>query len=409
MRILQLGKFYPILGGVEKVMMDLTTGLSEAGIDCDMMCATAEPEKRCAAGASAAGSTDSDNSSNIGDSNNNSNSNNNSGADDVSIFNLNAHGRVIVCRTWMKKARTTIAPAMVAELRRRVNEYDIVHIHHPDPMAALALMLSGFKGKVILHWHSDILAQKVLLKFYLPIQKWLIGRADLILGTSPVYLAESPFLLKVQDKTRCLPIGIPPMKEDKADAARIRNEYAGRKIVFTLGRLVEYKGYRYLIDAAAHLDDSFVVLIGGSGPLKAELQRQIDSLGLGNRVKLLGRVSDEDLPACYSACDLFCLSSIMKTEAFGIVQIEAMSLGKPVVATKIPASGVSWGNQDGVSGLNVEPCDAPALAEAIKAVTKDEATWNRFSEGARNRFLSTFTKEKMISNCLNFYSELLSL
>ncbi len=372
MRILQLGKFYPVLGGVEKVMFDITSGLSEAGVECDMMCATSDGR----------------------------------GSE---VIELNPRGRVVCCRTWIKKARTTIAPSMITELRRMADGYDIIHIHHPDPMAAMALMLSGFKGKVVLHWHSDILSQKTLLKFYLPIQNWLIKRADAIVGTSPVYIAESPYLQKVQGKTRCIPIGIVPNRSDSDKVQSIRNEYAGRKIIFSLGRLVEYKGYRYLIEAAKYLDDSHVILIGGGGPLKDELQSQIDGLGVGNRVKLIGKVSDEDLPSYYGACDLFCLSSIMKTEAFGIVQIEAMSEGRPLIATKIPASGVAWVNEDGVSGINVEPCDSKAIAEAIMTITKDPETWDKFSNGSRQRFAEKFTKEKMLDNCLKLYAELLDI
>lgn len=370
MKILQLGKFYPVLGGVEKVMFDITKGLSDEGVECDMMCATSDGR----------------------------------GAE---IIELNAHGRVRCCKTWTKKAGTTIAPSMITELRRRAREYDLIHIHHPDPMAAVALMLSGFRGKVVLHWHSDILSQKFLLKFYRPIQRWLIKRADAIVGTSPVYLAESPYLQKVQGKTRCIPIGIEANRSDSAKVERIRNEYPERRIVFSLGRLVGYKGYGYLIDAARYLDDSYMILIGGGGALRKDLQDQIDGLGLKDRVKLLGRVSDEDLPSYYGACDVYCMSSILKTEAFGIVQIEAMSEGRPLIATRIPASGVSWVNEDGVSGINVAPRDGKAIADAIKHITQDERTWKRYSDGARQRFAKYFTKEKMLADCLALYSELL--
>ena len=371
MKILQVGKFYPVLGGVEKVMLDITEGLSEAGVECDMMCATAD-------------------------------------GGGARIIRLNECGRILCQRTWTKKAQTTIAPSMVTLLRRSAADYDIIHIHHPDPMAALSLMLSGYKGKVVLHWHSDILSQKTLLRFYRPIQNWLIKRADAIVGTSPAYLAESPYLQQVQSKTRCIPIGILPNRSDSVKAQRIRNEYPGHRIVFSLGRLVEYKGFRYLIDAARYLDDSYMILIGGSGPLREDLQRQIDENALGTRVRMLGRVTDEDLPSYYGACDLFCLSSVMKTEAFGIVQIEAMSEGRPVIATKIPGSGVSWVNEDGVSGINVMPHDGKAIAEAIRRITRDDLTWKRYSEGASRRFMNMFTREAMIGSCLRLYSELLA-
>lgn len=408
MKILQLGKFYPVLGGVEKVMFDLTVGLSEEGlseaglsetglsetglskeglseaglskeglseegVECDMMCAGSDGRRR------------------------------------TEVIRLNPHGRILCHRTLIEAAKTTIAPSMVTRLRRIAKDYDIIHIHHPDPMAAMALRLSGYKGKVVLHWHSDILSQKALLRFYLPIQNWLIKRADTIVGTTPVYLAESPYLQGVQEKCRCIPIGIEPVISDSAREQEIRNEYSGRRIIFSLGRLVEYKGYRYLIEAAKYLDDSFMILIGGGGPLRESLQREIDELGVGRRVKLLGKVPQEDLASYYGACELFCMSSVMKTEAFGIVQIEAMSAGRPVIATKIPESGVSWVNEDGVSGINVEPCDSKAIAEAIRTITDNEATWKKFSAGAAKRFAENFTKEKMISRCLNIYAETLSL
>ena len=362
MKILELGKFYPIRGGVEKVMWDITVGVSERGVDCDMLCACEESK----------------------------------------VIRLNEHGKVICVRSLAKVAATMISPAMILWLRKHCKEYDIIHIHHPDPMACLALFLSGFRGRVILHWHSDILKQKTLMKFYRPLQGWLVRRADSIVGTTPVYTAESEALAKVQEKIVSIPIGVVPVKEDEKGAAAIRERFRGRKIVYSLGRLVSYKGYEYLVDAAASLDDSYVVAIGGAGPLKEELQRRIEQKGLQDRVFLLGRIPDEDFAAWYRACDVFCLSSIWKTEAFAIVQIEAMSCGKPVVATRIPGSGVSWVNAHGISGLNVEPADAEALAEAIRKVT-DENEYAEFCKGALNRYRTMFTFDGMIDRCLSLY------
>lgn len=120
-------------------------------------------------------------------------------------------------------------------------------------------------------------------------------------------------------------------------------------------------------------------------------------------MKLLGFVSDEELPAYYAACDVFCMSSIQKTEAFGIVQIEAMSCGKPVVATKIPHSGVAWVNEDRVSGVNVEPEDARALAQGILLVTENEDKYYKFCKGAKERYERFFTYEKMIDESMKLY------
>lgn len=113
------------------------------------------------------------------------------------------------------------------------------------------------------------------------------------------------------------------------------------------------------------------------------------------------------MPDYFGACDVFCLSSIWKTEAFAIVQVEAMSCGKPVVATEIPESGVSWVNADCQSGINVEPEDADALAQAITAVLSDNWLYEKLSKGARQRYETMFTKERMAERCLSLYQELL--
>src|SRR5690554_4217137 len=268
MKILQLGKFYPIRGGVEKVMYDLMLGLSDRNIQCDMLCATTEDHPG-------------------------------------GIISINPYAKVIAIPTQIKLAATMIAPKMIWKLRQIAADYDIIHIHHPDPMASLVLFLSGYKGKVILQWHSDILKQKMLLKLYRPLQSWLIKRASLIVGTTPVYVQESTFLSEVQNKTGYIPIGVESIVSDIAKVEAIQQKYEYRKIIFSLGRLVEYKGYEYLIRAAQYLDEQYQIIIGGKGPLQDELQQLIMQLGVQDRVELVGFISDEQLPAYYSACDVF--------------------------------------------------------------------------------------------------------
>lgn len=349
-------------------MYEFATGLASRGVCCDMMSAACEG----------------------------------GGRETV----LEGGARLFTCRTWRKVAATMIAPSMVTQLRSRAAHYNVVHVHHPDPMAALALRLSGFRGKVVLHWHSDIAKQKQLLKLYKPLQRWLIRRADLVVGTTEVYVKSSPYLRPAKDKLLSLPIGIEPVQPDLAGAERIRSQYGGRRIVFALGRLVPYKGFEYLVRAAQYLDDSYVVLIGGVGPLEDSLRRQIDESGLSGRVRLLGYVPDALLPAYYGAATLFCLSSVQKTEAFGIVQVEAMSCGLPVVATDIPGSGTGWVNAHGQSGLNVKPRQPEQLAEAIRAITCDNDTYRRFCRQARQRYEAQFTKKMMIDNLLKIYETL---
>lgn len=385
MKILQVGKFYPIRGGVEKVMWDLTRGLAERGIDCDMLCAILDGngpdwEDRDRQAESPEG---------------------------VRLaMRFGEHGRVLCVRALRKVAATMISPAMVRYLRRHASEYDIVHVHHPDPMAALALRLSGYRGRVILHWHSDILKQKGLLRLYRPLQNWLIRRADLIVGTTPVYVSESPWLSKVQPKVGYIPIGVEPMHPDPVKVAKFRGEHEGARIIYSLGRLVGYKGYEYLVRAAALLPEEYHVVIGGMGPLQNDLEELARDLGVQNRVTFLGWVSAQDSDSWYGACDVFCLSSIWKTEAFAIVQIEAMSCARPVVATRIPGSGVSWVNADGLSGLNVPVEDPRAMADAILEVCGERH--EAFKAGALERYNTTFTFDAMIDKCIETYERVLS-
>lgn len=366
MKVLQLGKFYPIQGGVEKVMEMLTDGLSSRGVDCDMLCACVD------------------------------------GAREMQVVTMNEQGRIIVVPTLMKAAGTMIAPKMISWIRKHASEYDIIHVHHPDPMAALALRLSGFKGRVILHWHSDILSQKLLLFFYKPLQNWLIRRADTIVGTTPVYVKESPHLAKAQEKCTAVPIGIEPLKPDPVKVEVFKNRFPGKKIILTVGRLIPYKGFPYLIDAVALLPDNYHLVLGGTGPLKEQLERQITEKGLKDRISMIGYIADDDLPSWFGACDCFVLTSTMKTEAFGIVQIEAMSCHKPIVATKIPQSGVSWVNADGVSGINVTPGKPEEYASAIQEVAENT---EKYGESAYLRFLEFFTCETMINKIQDIYEK----
>lgn len=367
MRILQLGKFYPIRGGVEKVMWNLTKGLSGQGIPCDMLCARLKEEK-------------------------------------TEHVRVNKDGEMFCVKALAKVAATMISPEMVLWLRKRASAYDIIHVHHPDPMAALALRLSGFRGKVILHWHSDILSQRALLALYRPLQSWLVRRADAIIGTTPVYLQESAALREVQDKCVAVPIGIPELVVDKASAEAFRQRYPGKVILLSVGRLVPYKGYPVLIEALKQLPEEYHLVIGGMGPLENALKAQVADAGLERRVSFLGYLPEEDLPAYFGACDIFVLSSCMKTEAFGIVQVEAMSCGKPVVATKIPGSGVSWVNADGVSGKNALPDNPSSLARAILEVGGNREEYGR---GARERYLRLFTEDQMIKSIIGIYEKFL--
>jgi len=370
MNILQIGKTYPLIGGVDKVIFELSKGISQRHIQCDVLCASVDKVNH-------------------------------------EVVN-NEYSTYFVTKSFSKIAATWISPQMVFKLRNIIDKYDIIHIHHPDPMAAMALFCSNTKGKkIVLHWHSDIVKQKLLLKFYIPLQNWLIKRADKIIATSSIYANGSIYINKYIDKIYIIPIGVEVNYEVFPDFKKqIINKYRGKKIIYSLGRLCYYKGFEFLIDSAKYLDNSYVILIGGTGPLKKKLSVQINESNLANKVKLLGKIEDNEMGAYFSECTLFCLPSIEKSEAFGIVLIEAMSFGKPIIATKIIDSGVSWVNKHGYSGLNVEPKNSKNLANAIKKICENDVVLNQFSLNAHQRYEDEFTSVNMINRVLDLYNSL---
>ncbi|WP_447643060.1 MULTISPECIES: glycosyltransferase [Chitinophagaceae] len=372
MKVLHIGKFYPVYGGVEKVMYDFCDGLSNRGIRSDFLGVNAD-------------------------------------AKTTNTVKINDHFTVYAMSYIRKVASTYLSLSMITQLRKIKDQYDIIHIHHPDPMVCLALYLSGYRGIVICHWHSDIVRQKTILKFYKPLQTWMLKRSSIIAGTSPVYLDYSPFLQPYKNKLVLVPIGIPPVNTSVNDVTveKIKSLANGRKIVFSLGRLIYYKGYQYLIEAAKYLNENICVIIGGKGPLREEFEETIRMNGLESKVFLMGRIEEEDLPAYFSGCDLFCLPSTERSEAFGIVQVEAMAYGKPLVATRIEGSGVSWVNEENVSGLNANIEDAKDLADKINTILGNDALTKRLGMGALKRYEGNFTQKKMVDLIVPLYEQIL--
>ncbi|MEJ5065632.1 glycosyltransferase [Erwinia sp. MYb375] len=369
MKVLHLSKYYkPFSGGLEQVVADICEGLVEKGISTDVLCVNHLKEKF---------KTYSYNSVNV--SSCPSNFHNNSA--DFSLSYIN-------------------------KCRHMIKDFDVIHVHLPNPLANIALMASSLRAKkIVVHWHSDIIKQKKLKYFYQPFQNWLLRRADKIITTSLVYGQQSKDLTDFQEKVVVIPIGIKDgfLKSDPAVVNKIKNDYSDKKIVFSLGRLVYYKGFEYLIEAANFLPSNTVIVIGGTGPDKAKLEKVIELNNLSEKVKLLGFVKDEDLPSWYEACDVFCLPSIEKSEAFGVVQLEAFSLNTPVVSCDIPGSGVGWVNRHGVSGLVVKPRSPEELAEAINAITSNSVVFGTIKDYFEKNFDSKVMVEKTYDLYKSFF------
>lgn len=349
MRVLQVGKFYPPdPGGVETATRQAVDGLTRLGMESEVLCFAGPGPYDDAAGA------------------------------------------IPVTRApvWATVSSQPLSAAYVRRVVAMAPRFDVLHVHCPNILAALALFLARPKARIVLHWHSDIIGKKTLLALARPLETWLCRRADLVIGPTAVHLSGSDRAGEFVGKGAVVPFCVDatmaaPHKVDAAAVAAIRERLGHRRMVFALGRLVPYKGFDVLVAAARLLPDDAVVVIGGGGPLSGTLARRIESLGLGDRVVLPGRIPDADLSDWFAACDLFCLPSVERAEMFGIVQLEAMAFGKPVVSTAIPRSGVPLVNADGATGLVVPPGDADALGRALARLLDDPALCRRLGEGGR--------------------------
>jgi rhamnosyl/mannosyltransferase len=322
-------------------------------------------------------------------------------------------GETVYARPIASPGDTPICPGMPwhALHRHRRAPFDIVHLQFPaDPMAHLASELLPRSVKRVIGWHSDIVRQQGLLKLYRPFLNRTLRRADAIIAATPAHISSSGQLAPVRDtgKFHVVPYGfdLSRFRERPSLADELHRRYAGRFLLFALGRHVYYKGFEFLIRALASVPQATLAL-GGQGPLTAELQRIAADAGVADRVEFIGRIPDKDLPAWYHACDVFCLPSVAPAEAFGIVQVEAMACGRPVLCCEL-GNGVNWVNRDGETGLAVPPADPAALAGALERLRGDDALRARLSEEGRRRAFSVFSAEAMARGTLAVYREVLS-
>lgn len=289
------------------------------------------------------------------------------------------------------------------QLRKMSKDRDVLHFHMPFPLGDLGCLLSGYKGKVVVWWHSDVVRQKALMKFYRPIMDKFLQRADLIIVATKGHIDGSDYLPKYKDKCVIIPYGVDKDIEMKADEYICKRLPIMKKEVNILfvGRLVYYKGCEVLINAFRIVHGAKLTIIGG-GELKETLQNQVNSEGMTDRVKFLGSVDENQLSKAFEACDFFVLPSVVKSEAFGLVQIEAMAYGKPVINTSLP-SGVPYVSIDHVTGLTVPPRDVSALAEAMQWMVDHEQERDEMGIKARERVKKYYQMEKMLDDLLKIY------
>lgn len=283
--------------------------------------------------------------------------------------------------------------------RKMAKNADVIHIHMPFPLADAAALLSGFRGRVILSWHSDIVKQKKLMILYKPFMKWLIDRADAIAVATLGHYSNSEHLRGHFLKCRIVPYGITPEKYLNIERKPFLTEKCvdprSVKVFFT-GRLVYYKGVDVLLKAFRRVKGC-ELFIAGTGDLEPKLKKYARDKGLENKVHFLGYLSDRELKQAYADCDIFVLPSVEKSEAFGIVQLEAMIYGKPVINTNLP-SGVPYVSFGGITGLTVKKSNPGELADAINLLAENKELREVLGRAAAERVRSEFSEKNALES-----------
>jgi glycosyltransferase involved in cell wall biosynthesis len=299
---------------------------------------------------------------------------------------------------------TPFCPSMPRWIKRL--HPDIVHLHHPCPMAYVACLLARPSALLVLGHHNDIVKPRTLLKLYLPLQQAVMRRASTVLVGTQNYLDTSPHLVPFRAKCRIVPYGIPlhqftPSAGTESQAARIRRAHPGPIILF-VGRLCYYKGLDVAIDAMQDVDGT--LLIVGRGPLADDVRQRIENLCLTHKVVLVGSVDDASLVAHYRACDLTILPSTCRSEAFGLVMLQAHACARPVICSDLP--GLSTVNVDHRTGLLVPPGDADGLASAINRLLHAPALRRRMGRAGRRQVEQLYSADRMVRRIEEVYDSL---
>lgn len=364
LRVLHVGKFYPpARGGMETVLQVLAEG-EHADVDNHVLVANT----------SAMTTHEVMN-----------------GVPVTRVAALGKVGAVALCPTfpfWLRRLRA-----------------DIVVIHEPNPVALVAHFLARPRGRVVFWVHAEVVRPAWRYRmFYRPFLLRLLQLATRIVVASPPLADSADELQPFRHKCVVIPYALearPPAltAATSARAEAIRKESRSPVVLF-VGRLVPYKGVDVLIKAIARTDARAVIV--GTGPLRGELEALTTKLTVADRVRFAGDADDTELAALYEASELLVLPSVTRAEAFGMVQVEAMAFGKPVISTNL-RSGVPWVNQHGVTGLVVSPGDVDALADAVQQLLADEPRRREMGRQGKLRVEREFTVARVVQQLNELY------
>ena len=301
-------------------------------------------------------------------------------------------------------ASNNISPQLIWNLSKV--KTDILHMHMPFIFGMIAFFIARPKyRKLYVTYHSDIVGFDKYMKYFWWLYRIFLRKADKIHVLSPNIIHNSQMLEEFADKCVVVPQGISlnyTVNNNKVN--EIREKFKGKKILFSLGRHVKYKGFIYGLKAMKNVENA-IWLLAGSGPLTESFKQYIEENNLQEKVVLVGRLPDEELDNYYEACDIYLFPSVTRVEAFGIVQIEAMRHSKPVINTWLK-NGVNYVSVDKETGLTIEPENVEQLTNAINELINNDELRLQYGRNARKRVEELFENNKIRTQYIDFYKDI---
>lgn len=318
---------------------------------------------------------------------------------------------------WARLLYTPISPAFPWHLHRiiRARRPDILHIHLPNPSAFWTLALpSARRIPWVVHWHADVITEaqgfwmKLFYSMYRPFENGVLKRAHTIVATSSPYRDSSLPLKKWLFKCKVVPLGVEVGRFGSPTTPSVVATPKGSPVlkVLAVGRLTYYKGFRNMIEAAARVSGVHINLVG-DGDQAEQLKSLVTSLDLQDRVNFDGHLSNDELAQKMTDCDCLCLPSIERTEAFGMVLLEAMYFGKATVVSDVTGSGMGWIVDDGVTGIKVTPSDPESLAAAFKRLIADREELSAMGRRGKEKFDRQFEINHAVEGLVKIYQNIL--
>ncbi|MEB6425298.1 glycosyltransferase [Citrobacter freundii] len=302
--------------------------------------------------------------------------------------------KIIRCSSFGIFFSMPISVPLFLHLILRRNNYDVVHFHEPFPIASV-ISLFKKKNKYIVTWHSDVIKQKVLKKIVTIFQKLLCRKADVILTTSPQMVESSCVLSDFKDKIEVVPLSI-------AEEKYHEQPVSPGDFYLYIGRISYYKGIIHLIDSFELSNTKYPLYIVGNGSKR--LVDEINNKISKSRKKIIfinKYVTDQEKRDFLSRSRALLFPSIYPSEAFGIIQLEAMIYQKPVINTSLD-TGVPWVSLNRVTGITVEPENIQELANAITSLDSDDLV-EEYGVSAKKRVLEIFNDSTVLEKLNTIY------